>query len=303
MYRVKLLQDPAGHKWPLKRQSFQGDGKARNYHFDESHVDYDILLSFGELPVTAEVATCGVPRERRFCILMENPRFYEINQAYLGLHKFVISPFDIPLPDGVELIQTHPAVPWFYDINFDTNSGLTHAIVDHDKSKNLEYYCEEKSKEKTKLVSMVTSTKGISEGHKLRVAIAGHLKHILKDEIDLYGFGHRPIANKRFAIEDYKYSIVVENDLSDYFMTEKICDVILGGATPIYIGANKINEFYSSDIYSIDPHGSDMESILKAIFSYFNNDQSATTKRAQKFETLFQQNFYYHMANIFDDRL
>ena len=53
-------------------------------------------------------------------------------------------------------------------------------------------------------------------------------------------------TQKSFAIEDYKYSIVVENDLSDYFMTEKICDVILGGATPIYIGAKKINEFYSS---------------------------------------------------------
>lgn len=303
MFRVKLLQDPSAAKWPLKRQSFQGAGIARGYHFDDAHQEYDILLSFGELPVIADIRISPIPRERRFCVLMENPRFYAMNAEYLALHKFVISPFAIPVPPGVELIQTHPAVPWFYDIDFDTTKGLTHSIVTHDSARNLEFYCEEGPKPKTKLVSMVTSTKGMSDGHKLRVALAVQLKNILKDDIDLYGFGHHPIANKRFAVEDYQFSIVVENDLSDYFMTEKICDVILGGATPIYIGASKINEFYKSDICAVDFQGNSLEKIVQSVLSHLNSEQSEATKQALKFETLFGTNFYYHISSIIHSRI
>jgi hypothetical protein len=299
MIRVKLLQDPAGHKWPLNRQSFKGSGIARGYHFDESHENYDLLLTFGEQSLAQQIKETPVPRERRFCILMENPRFYFVDQAYLALHKFVISPFQIELPEGVVLIQTHPAVPWFYDINFDTTIGLTHAIVNHDRQKNLEFYCEELINPKTKLVSMITSTKGMSEGHKLRVALAVNLKNFLKDNIDLYGFGHQPIANKRQALEDYKFSIIVENDLSDYFMTEKLCDAILGGTTPIYIGASKVREFYESDINYINPVGKSLEEMINSIVLFMNTEQSESNKISQKHETLFRSNFYYHLTSMF----
>jgi hypothetical protein len=299
MHRVKLLSDPTGHKWPLKRQSFQGSGIARGYHFEESHENYDLLLTFGEQSMTQQIKESKVPRERRFCILMENPRFYFVDQAYLALHKYVISPFEIELPDGVELIQTHPAIPWFYDIDFDTNIGLTHSIVNHNNQRNLEFYCEEINKPRTRLASMITSTKGMSEGHKLRVALAVNLKNYLKNNIDLYGFGHQPIANKRQALEDYRFSIVVENDLSDYFMTEKLCDAILGGTTPIYIGASKVREFYESDINYINPVGKSLEAIINSIILFMNAEHSESNKISQKNETLFRSNFYYHLSSIF----
>ena len=299
MIRVKLLNDPAGHKWPLKRQSFRGAGIARGYHFDESHENYDLLLTFGDQSLVQQIKESAVPRERRFCILKENPRFFSVDQAYLSLHKFVISPFQIELPDGVELIKTHPSLPWFYDINFDTTIGLTHSIVNHNNQRNLEFYCEEINKPRTRLASMITSTKGMSEGHKLRLALAVNLKNYLKNNIDLYGFGHQPIANKRQALEDYRFSIVVENDLSDYFMTEKLCDAILGGTTPIYIGASKVREFYESDINYINPAGKSLGEIINSIIAFLNIEQSESNKITQKNETLFRSNFYYHLSSIF----
>jgi hypothetical protein len=86
-------------------------------------------------------------------------------------------------------------------------------------------------------------------------------------------------------------------------MTEKICDVILGGATPIYIGASKINEFYESEIYSINPLNSNLEQIINNILEYLGRDQSSAVKRSQKFETLFGTNFYYHVSKILNDKI
>ena len=304
MYRVKLLGGPDGGVGPVKRQSFQGAGLVRNYHFDESHVDYDILLSIGGgAHVSNEIAVSSVPKDRRFVLQMENPLFYRLSDVHVDLFKFVISAVVIPLPEGTELIQTHPSPPWFYDIDFDTTIGLSHSIINYDRNKNLEFYCEEIPMKKDKLLSMITSTKGMSEGHKLRVSIATQLKQVLKNEIDLYGFGHSPIANKRDAIDDYKYSIVVENCISEYYITEKIFDVILGGATPIYIGASRINEFYKSHIYTVDPQGKNIEMISNEILLYLEREQSESIRSAQRFETLFNLNFFYHMANIFDTHL
>ncbi len=303
MNRVRLLQSSSNPQWPLQRQSFGGKGIARNYHFDDSHEHYDLLLTFGDQHLASQIKQSQVPRELRFCLLMENPRFYSVSEAYLELHKYVISPFRIAVPAGVTLIQTHPAIPWFYDILFDTNKGLTHSILNYDSSRNLEFYCEEIDKPKTKLVSMITSTKGLSEGHKLRVALAINLKNLMKDDIDLYGFGHKPIANKREALEAYKFSIVVENDMSDYFMTEKLCDAIIGGAIPIYIGASKVREFYQSDVNVIDVAGKGLDEITRSVIKSLNKEQPEYNRLAQKHETLFRVNFYYHLANLFDEYL
>jgi hypothetical protein len=92
---------------------------------------------------------------------------------------------------------------------------------------------------------------------------------------------------------------VVENDLSDYFMTEKLCDAILGGTTPIYIGANKVREFYSSDINYIDPVRKSLDEITNSIVSFLNHEQSESNRISQKHETLFRANFYYHLSSIF----
>jgi hypothetical protein len=60
----------------------------------------------------------------------------------------------------------------------------------------------------------------------------------------LYGRGIREIASKSEALNDYMFSIAIENDKSDNYFTEKLTDCILTGTVPIYYGATNIQDFF-----------------------------------------------------------
>ena len=44
---------------------------------------------------------------------------------------------------------------------------------------------------------------------------------------------------------DYRYNIAVENDITDYYFTEKILNCFASMTIPIYIGARKIGDFFN----------------------------------------------------------
>ena len=74
---------------------------------------------------------------------------------------------------------------------------------------------------------MVASAKGVTPGHRWRCSLINELKRYFGDEIDIYGFGHKPVERKEDAIDPYLFNIAIENMSSDYYMTEKLCDVAL----------------------------------------------------------------------------
>lgn len=91
---------------------------------------------------------------------------------------------------------------------------------------------------KTKLISIIASDKKETEGHQLRhQAIAA-----LGDKVDVYGRGYNPVEYKLDALKDYQYSIVIENEKTEGFFTEKLIDCFMTGTVPIYWGDPKINE-------------------------------------------------------------
>ena len=64
------------------------------------------------------------------------------------------------------------------------------------------------------------------------------------DKIDLFGNGSpNPIDNKEDALEDYMFSIVIENINDKNYFTEKLIDPLLVGTIPVYWGCSNINEF------------------------------------------------------------
>ena len=48
-------------------------------------------------------------------------------------------------------------------------------------------------------------------------------------------------------LKNYRFHIAVENDITDYFFTEKITNCFAAQTIPIYIGAKKIDEFFNPD--------------------------------------------------------
>ena len=104
------------------------------------------------------------------------------------------------------------------------------------------YWCSS-DEEKTKGVSMICSEKAFLEGHKKRQEIA----RILYDEglADVMGkWNGGEYVDTIDAMREYKFSVAMENDLQDYYFTEKICNCFANKVVPIYYGAKKIGEFF-----------------------------------------------------------
>jgi hypothetical protein len=94
---------------------------------------------------------------------------------------------------------------------------------------------------KSKLVSIIASSKNFTPGHRLRhdsVKMFGN-------KMDVLGSGYKPIDNKILGLKEYHYSVVTENcKYNDYF-TEKLLDCFLTGAVPIYYGFENYPKFFN----------------------------------------------------------
>lgn len=95
--------------------------------------------------------------------------------------------------------------------------------------------------QKTKNISIIASWKKETEGQKLRHEIISRFGN----QIDVYGNGYKFVENKIEALKDYRYSIVVENERSNYWFTEKILDCFAVGTIPIYWGCLQPHSFFN----------------------------------------------------------
>ncbi len=87
---------------------------------------------------------------------------------------------------------------------------------------------------KPKNISIIASGKTNTIGQRMRHEA---ISQFAKDyKIDVYGRGYAPVENKITALEDYKFSIVIENDLEGGIISEKLIDCLQTGTIPLYYG-------------------------------------------------------------------
>lgn len=108
---------------------------------------------------------------------------------------------------------------------------------------------------KTKNISMVSSDKELCELHKIRKQLALDLKgHPLVDTMGTFDGG--AFVDTKTIYAPYKFSIVVENYIDDYWFTEKICNCFANKTIPLYLGSPKIYKFFNPQgIMSFQPQG------------------------------------------------
>ena len=106
---------------------------------------------------------------------------------------------------------------------------------------------------KNKMISMPSSYKNFSEGHRIRHVI--YEKYKKTDIIDFYGSGIEGYQGDfRECFIDYKYSICCENTLQKGFNSEKFNDCLLTGTIPIYWGSEIIDtKINKTSIFSFSP--------------------------------------------------
>ncbi len=120
---------------------------------------------------------------------------------------------------------------------------------------------DRKIHEKNKLVSIISSGKNQTSGHKFRNQIVDKFSNI----IDLYGKAHKPIEFKIESLKDYRFQIVVENNKSDFYFTEKLIDCFQTGVIPIYWGCPSIHNFFDSNGIIMFNTIEELYSILKSL--------------------------------------
>jgi glycosyltransferase involved in cell wall biosynthesis len=118
--------------------------------------------------------------------------------------------------------------------------------------------------DKNKTVSIISSNKTFTEGHRYRVSCV-ELIRANDLSVDVYGMGYNPINGKLTGLKDYKYSVAIENGIYKNYFTEKILDCFLTGTIPIYRGCTNISDFFNQKgIITFDTHDQLLE-ILKTI--------------------------------------
>jgi hypothetical protein len=117
---------------------------------------------------------------------------------------------------------------------------------------------------KTKSFSIIASEKDWTTGHKLRHKIIQQFGN----KIDLVcGKGYSPIDYKLEALQDYRYSFIIENDNNDIYFSEKLIDSLMTGTIPIFWGSNISSIFDMNGIIVIQ----DLDQ-LKDFDKYYNEE-------------------------------
>lgn len=99
---------------------------------------------------------------------------------------------------------------------------------------------------KTKLISMVSSGKNMCEGHKYRNYLMETFKTRFSN-IDYYGRSFNPFEKKEDVLNDYYFSITIENEKYSNYYTEKLMDCFSTGTIPIYYGTPELSKMFNQD--------------------------------------------------------
>ena len=163
----------------------------------------------------------------------------KIKYAWIYEPTAIIKPFVDHVKDNVELYANS------YNKIFTHNKELAslHENIIFVEPGFPSWIEEPQIHKKTKLVSMITSTKNFCEGHRQRIVWANKLQ----GKLDLFGRGHNPIVKKEEGLCDYMFSVSMENDDTELCFTEKLLDCFLTGTVPVYWGCKGITELFDDN--------------------------------------------------------
>ncbi len=103
---------------------------------------------------------------------------------------------------------------------------------------------ENKIHTKSKMVSFVSSAKRMCPLHEWRYGMAKAIgAHLPTVDVFLGENGWQPIYK---SLHDYRFSVVVENNIDKWYFTEKIMNCFATGTIPIYVGATEIGKYFDT---------------------------------------------------------
>ncbi|MEN6467760.1 MAG: glycosyltransferase family 10 [Smithella sp.] len=292
MITVKLSHPP----WPIVRQTPGQNGIWGECRFfcntDIDQCDYWFVLE--GLKAKKEQSIC--PKDHTILITCEPPALKTYKTEFLRQFATVITchaNIDHPHP-----VFQQPGLPWHIGRRQKDHVNIEFS-KDYDELKTIP------SIPKTKLLSVISSSKVMSEGHRKRLDFAKRLKAYFGDEIDLFGRGLNEIEDKWDALAAYRYHVALENSAVSDYWTEKLSDAFLAGCHPIYYGCPNIDRYF--DPASLTPidldHPETAIAIIEACIEQKKYESSKQKVWDAREKVLDQYNLFAMIADyIANDR-
>lgn len=227
MLKVKLTTSFPEN--PIIRQTPNNDGIWGNckFYINEDVDECDYWFVYEGLK-KSETTICSP--QNIFFITGEPPEVRDYSKLFLNQFYGVITCHDI---SNKNLIKNQQALPWHV------------GLKNNAKSMDYDYLANFNDFSKSHLISVITSNKMITEGHRKRIEFVEKLKTHFGDELHVYGKGFNPVEDKWDAINPYKYHIVIENSSNKDYWTEKLSDCFLANSFPIYYGCTNIEKYFN----------------------------------------------------------
>lgn len=238
MIIVKLISSNFKN-WPIFRQTPNESGIWKDIKFvlEDSQEEYSHLVVYESFDNKIEIKC---PKENIYLFTGEPPEIKKYDEKYIKQFTKIITCHEL-LNSGV--VKYQQSLPWH----------VGRKQIDGEKDEFGKNYDELKNMpviKKSKIISVITSNKVMTDGHKKRVEFVSKLKEHFGDKIDVFGRGINEISDKWDAISNYKYHIVLENSSYDDYWTEKLSDCLLGQAYPIYYGAKNLKKYFSEKVFT-----------------------------------------------------
>jgi hypothetical protein len=273
----------------LKNQFPTSDFRIGNFQFDinpgkETKNDvYDYWVVYENLHRPAEHCFLKEKKNTIF-IAGEPPSVKKYLASFLKQFHLIITSHEIA--NHPKAFSFQQALPWTINKN----------------------YCELKNTgtiPKSKFMSIITSNKKLTDGHKKRLEFALQLKSLYPEHIDLYGRGINDFENKWDVLAPYKYHICIENSSIRNYFTEKITDSFLCLSFPLYYGCTNIESYFSEnsfikiDIDKIDECKMIIDSLIENNSHY---EKSLPFLKKSKAESLDTYNLFPFIKSLIEEQ-
>lgn len=155
------------------------------------------------------------------------PKDYEVFRRHRGLEKefrYVFT-YDDRILNEVENARFYPVAAGIW------NSEMR----------------EDRYREKDRDLSILSSDKVMCELHRFRLELARMCKK--EGLADTFGRfdGGGYVEKVDETLNRYRFSLIIENDVSDYYFSERLTSCFAAQTVPVYLGARKVGDFFNTD--------------------------------------------------------
>lgn len=279
---MKIVKLSFHYDWPLFRQTPNFSGEWGDYKFiiDDNLKECDFWVIYSDYKLSEENVYCS-PENTIYL----SGECYNTCPDYSSefLQQFGLLITVQRNQKHPNILFSHNALPWFIGKSYDE---LIHL----------------ETPTKTKLISIISSNKIFTEGHRKRLEFVEKIKNYFGDRIDVFGRGINDFDDKWDVLSQYKYSIAIENDNCEDYVSEKFFDCLYSHTLPFYYGCPNLEHIVDKDSFiRIDINN--IEESIKIIEKSIENDEFERRLSILQKESkisLNRDSFFPFITNVLD---